>query len=78
MPHGDKDFRVGSGQRLAGQIRTQTNKIPSDCKCEWTVETPGPGLACISVIRYLNNLCGLMRQHEEDAAAQTGEVARAS
>ena len=69
MAHGDKDARVGCGQMIYGSVRMPTIRIPADCMCTWVVVRPGPGIGCLSDLRYANALCPHRRQHETDAAA---------
>ena len=68
MPHGDKDSRVGAGFMLAGAVRKPTVTIECDCMCTWSVIHPGPGLACISELKYANSLCRHLRKHQAAAA----------
>jgi hypothetical protein len=69
MAHGDKDARVGSGHVIYGSVRRPTNAIWCDCMCFWSVIRPGPGMECVSELRYRNSLCPRARQHDEDAAS---------
>jgi hypothetical protein len=57
MAHGSADSRVGSGQVVAGSIRMPTNQIPCNCTCTWVVVKPGPGMECLSDLRYRNSIC---------------------
>jgi hypothetical protein len=68
MAHGDKDGRVGSGQMLAGSVRQSTLSIPCDCACTWSVVRPGPGMECVSELKYTSSLCRHLRKHQAAAA----------
>ena len=68
MAHGDKDARVGRGQVMATGIRQPTITIDTSCACSWVVVKAGPGLECISEMKYRNNLC-LVRHVQEPVPA---------
>ena len=74
MAHGDHDARVGTGQVMAGEVRQPTHTIPPDCMCSWSVSVPGPGQACLSDLRYANNLC----RHKHARSEREPAVFRAS
>jgi hypothetical protein len=60
--HGTRDDRAGTGQP-AGIVEMPTLKIPSGCMCTWSVVRPGPGMECISQLRYASSLCSHLRRH---------------
>jgi hypothetical protein len=75
MAHGATDARTGSGAVPAGSIRQPTHTIPAHCMCTWAVVRPGPGMECLSDLRYANSLCPV--RHRPYLAA-VPEVPRAS
>ena len=42
---------------FSGDIEMPTLLIENDCICAWMVVRPGPGLQCISRLKYKNNAC---------------------
>jgi hypothetical protein len=75
MSFGSVDSRVGAGQVVGGTVRQPTHTIPADCMCSWSVVRPGPGMECLSDLRYRNTLC--RHPHKPTLAAVRG-VPRAS
>jgi hypothetical protein len=75
MSFGSVDSRVGAGAIPAGSIRQPTHSIPPNCTCSWVVVRPGPGMECLSDLRYRNSLC-LVRH--TPSPATTGTLFRAS
>jgi len=47
---------------MAPDIIVPTLAIPGDCVCTWSVIRPGPGLLCLSQLRYVNALCPVRHQ----------------
>ena len=41
----------------SGHVEMPTFTIPEDCKCSWSVITPGPGLECVSRLRFRSAMC---------------------
>ena len=65
MPHGDKDARVGQGYVTAGSIREPTLARDPRCQCTWIVVRAGPGMECISEMKYASGLCPVRHQRAE-------------
>lgn len=40
-----------------GDVRMPALAVPCACLCTWVVETAGPGMACVSRLKYRNALC---------------------
>jgi hypothetical protein len=57
------------------RIETPTNRIPVSCMCTWTVVRPGAGMACRSVLRYINTLCPYRHIRDAERAAMAAEGA---
>ena len=70
----DMATRWSGGGRPAESIRAVT--LTNRCYlCTWIVVEPGPGLACISELRYINNCCSVRHAPEQDAPlALVGEA----
>jgi hypothetical protein len=52
---------MGAGG-LYQSVEMPTLLIPCACLCSWTVVRPGIGLACISQLKWANNICPVRHQ----------------
>lgn len=66
---------AGAGQIELGAIRCATQLIDQRCTCSWVVIHRGPGLACVSAVKYLSLLCPVSHRetgHTRPAAWRGG------
>ncbi len=59
MPRTDSDSRAGAGRVAPGSVRQATLSIPAGCLCTWIVVKAGPGMECVSELRYRHLACSV-------------------